>query len=64
MISRSPKLVSRRGGRTGRARSDRSQREAESAEETVEEALLETFPASDPPSWTISRIGSPRKGND
>jgi hypothetical protein len=28
----------------------------------VDESLQETFPASDPPSWTLSaRLGSPRR---
>jgi hypothetical protein len=26
----------------------------------VEESLDESFPASDPPSWTLSKLGSPK----
>ena len=30
----------------------------------IDESLEETFPASDPTSWTLTRVGAPRRAND
>jgi hypothetical protein len=37
--------------------------DATPSEQRIDESLEETFPASDPPSWTLlARIGSPKRG--
>jgi hypothetical protein len=39
--------------------------DATPSEQEIDESLEETFPASDPPSWTLlARIGSPKRGRD
>lgn len=47
---------------TDRCESDARQHQVSSAlgDDLVDETLDETFPASDPPSWTASGLGSPR----
>jgi hypothetical protein len=46
---------------TKKSVSDSKKQNPALTEERIDESLKETFPASDPPSWTVaSRIGSPR----
>ena len=45
-----------------RARHLRQVPESGRSADKVDESLQETFPASDPPSWTLSaRLGTPRR---
>jgi hypothetical protein len=45
-----------------RARHRRQVPESGPSADRVDESLQETFPASDPPSWTLSaRLGTPRR---
>ena len=45
-----------------RARQRRQVPDSGRSTDKVDESLQETFPASDPPSWTLSaRLGTPRR---
>ncbi len=45
-----------------RARQRRQVPDSGRSADKVDESLQETFPASDPPSWTLSaRLGTPRR---
>ncbi len=44
-----------------RRKADNFKRSEQRIDECLDESLKETFPASDPPSWTVlQRIGRPR----
>ena len=54
----------RRDSATARRKQQRlpEKPDATPSEDKIDESLKETFPASDPPSWTlVARIGSPRR---
>jgi len=41
---------------------DREKRQAPSQPpDEIQESLIESFPASDPPAWTVARVGEPSR---
>jgi hypothetical protein len=57
-----PRSTAQQGSATGRRKRRPEVPAVTSTESMLDETLEQTFPASDPPSWTIvTRIGSPRR---
>jgi hypothetical protein len=61
--SRRPQDAPAKGKQARRKRPDPDSRLP--SEDEVDEALRETFPASDPPSWApLARLGAPKRVHD
>jgi hypothetical protein len=62
---RPAKRSSKPGKSVPRQRAVSTPPEDQALQDAIDEVLDESFPASDPPSWTVSRVGAPlRKRSD